>query len=179
VPRRIAIELDDVLVLADSRPWASLDEKEPRAVARLAETAAARRWEIIFLTTHSRESHATEQVDAQRWLESKGFTLPCVYVAPGPRGPIASSLHLDLVIDARPKNCVEVVTESDARALLVWTRDSGALPADARRPEITIAKSFGECLDMLTAVEDPKPQGDGLLAWVRRLFGGKAASSRA
>ena len=177
MPRRIAIELDDVLVIADSSPWESLDEKEPRTVARLSETAAARRWEIIFLTTHSRKTHATEQVDAQRWLESKGFALPCVYVAPGWRGPIASSLHLDLVIAARPEHCVNVVTESDARAILVWPGDRSALPADARRPEINVVKSFAECLDMLTAVQDPGPKHDGMFAWLRRLLGLKTANA--
>ena len=92
-------------------------------------------------------------------------------MTPGSRGRIASALHLDLVIDASPDNCVNVVTESDARAILVWPGDRGSLSPDARRPEISIAKSFGECLDTLAVVDDPSPQNAGVFAWLRRLFG--------
>ena len=162
MPRRIAIELDTLLAGVPADPteasWESADELEPRTIARLASIASARRWEIIFLTQRSQSSRGTSQIEAQRWLESKGFALPCVYVTPGSRGRIASALHLDLVIDARPENCVDVVTESDARTILVWPTERSSLPPDARRPEINLAKSFGECLDMLTAVDDPNPR---------------------
>ncbi len=186
MPRRISIEIDNVLARTDADPavesrgsefWDTLKEIEPRVVARLAQVAAERRWEIIFLTEHSRSSRTTEQADAQRWLESKGFPLPCVYVTPGARGPIAAALHLDLVIDSRAESCLSVVTESDARTILVWPGERGALPADARRPEINIAKSFADCLDMLTAVQDPRPKTDGLFAWLRRVFGRKTANA--
>jgi hypothetical protein len=186
VPRRVSIEIDNVLARTEADPavdsrrtefWESLKELEPRVVSRLARLAAERRWEIIFLTQHARSSRSTEQADAQRWLESKGFPLPCVYVTPGARGPIAAALHLDLVIDSRPESCLSVVTESDARTVLVWPGERGAIPADARRPEINVAKSFGECLDMLTAVQDPGPKTDGLFAWLKRAFGRKTANA--
>jgi hypothetical protein len=178
--RRIAIELDDVLAQAVSETdqaggtenfWETLSETEPNAVSRLAGIAADRRWEVIFLTRRPPSPGDIVQVQSQRWLEAKGFALPCVYVTPGSRGRIAAALHLDLVIDASPDNCVDVVTESDARAILVWPGDRSGLPADARRPEINIAKSFGECLDALSVVDDPSPRNGGVFAWVRRLFG--------
>ncbi len=180
LPRRIAIELDGVLAPAVSEAdhsgrtenfWETLSETEPNVVSRLAGIAAERRWEVIFLTKRSPSAGDTVQVQSQRWLEEKGFALPCVYVTPGSRGRIASALHLDLVIDASPDNCVNVITESDARAILVWPGDRAGLPADARRPEINIAKSFGECLDTLAVVDDPSPRNAGVFAWVRRLFG--------
>ena len=141
------------------------------AVSRLAGIAADRRWEVIFLTRRTPSAGDIVQVQSQRWLEAKGFTLPCVYVTPGSRGRIAAALHLDLVIDASPDNCVSVVTESDARAILVWPGDRSSLSPDARRPEISITKSFGECLDALSAVDEPSSQDAGVFAWVRRLFG--------
>jgi hypothetical protein len=157
--RRIAVELD-----------ALLNEVEQGVVSRLAGIAADRRWEVIFLTKNSTSNRTTTQLDAQLWLESKGFVLPSVFAAPGPRGPIASALGLDLVVDVEPENCVSVVSDSDARAILVSAHGRGSLPADARRPEITLVKSFGECLDMLTVQDAPTPQRAGLFAWIRRLF---------
>ena len=174
MPRRIAIELDGVLapdVGRDPRPWESLNENEPGVIGRLAETASSQHWEIIFLTQHQRETSATEQMDAQQWLESNGFALPCVYITSGLRGEIASALHLDLVIASRPESCENVVTESNAQTILIWSGERGGLPANARRPEISIARSFSECLDILNKVDDFGPKGVGLFAWVRRLFG--------
>lgn len=180
LPRRIAIELDGVLARAVSEAdqadrsenfWETLGETEPTAVSRLAGIATDRRWEVIFLTRRPPSAGDTVQMQSQRWLEEKGFALPSVYVTSGSRGRIASALHLDLVIDASPDSCVNVVTESDARAILVWPGDRSGLPADARRPEINIARSFGECLDTLSVVDDPSPRNAGVLAWLRRLFG--------
>lgn len=174
---RIAIELDRVLadVNADRENdkaavdfWAGQDEHEPRIVSRLAALAAARRWEILFLT-RVHPSQGTAQADAQRWLESKGFALPSVYVAPEPRGPIAAALNLDIVIDGSPENCEDVVQRSTARAILVWRSDQNVLPKNATR-RFDIVKSVGECLDKL-ALDERSPHETGWLAWARRLFG--------
>jgi hypothetical protein len=177
MPRRIAVELVGVIVNDDSQSWERLDEREPHGVARLAKVAADRRWEIIFLTESRRESRLGEQLGAQRWLESKGFTLPSVYVTSGSRGQIAAALNLDLVIDSRPEAAVDVVAESDARTILIWPAERGTLPPEARRPEINLARTFAECLDMLTAVDDPQPKRDGMFAWLRRILGMKTASA--
>lgn len=163
--RRIAVELK-----------ALPTETEPDVVSRLAGIATVRRWEVIFLTKDSTSNRATAQLDAQLWLESKGFALPSVFVAPGPRGPIAAALGLDLVIDISPENCVSVVSDSDARAILVSANSRSALPAEARRPEITLARSFSECLDLLTARDEPALHA-GRFAWIRRLFGRKEAKA--
>ena len=185
MPKRVAIELDGVLVHAPLAPvpldgrsenfWETLGETEPNVVARLAGMAAERRWEVIFLANRAPSGGATAQVQSQRWLEARGFALPCVFMAPGPRGRIASALHLDLVIDVTPRNCVNVVSESDARTILVWRGDRSTLPPDARRPEIDVARSFGECLDMLATVGDSSPRNAGVFSSLRRLFGWKEA----
>ncbi len=113
--------------------WETLEETEPGVIMRLAEIAAARRWEIIFLTKRPKTMGGTAQVQSQRWLASKGFPLPSVYVVQGSRGRIASALDLDVVVDDRPENCLDVVIDSKARAILVWREDEKALPTAARR----------------------------------------------
>jgi hypothetical protein len=181
LPHRIALALDHVLADIDSESarienfWESLDEIEPGVVARLAEMAAQRRWEIIFLVSRQSSVGGAMQVQLQRWLESKGFPLPSVYVAPGPRGPIAAALSLDVVIDGSPENCADVAGQSTARAILVWRPEQSVLPDDASR-RFDIATSVGECLDKL-AVDDRSPHETGWLAWARRLLGSKDASA--
>jgi len=155
--------------------WESLNEIEPGVISRLAGIAADRRWEIIFLTKRPQTAGATAQVQSQRWLESKGFMLPSVYVVQGSRGRIAAALGLDIVIDDRPENCLDVVVDSKARAILVWREDEKALPVAARRLGIGIVKSVGECLDILIAVDAPSPQDPGVLARVKRMLGLKEA----
>src|SRR5579871_2764010 len=99
--------------------WRALQEIEPGAVARLAQLASERRWELIFLTKRPATAGATAQMQSQRWLESKGFALPSVYVVQRSRGLIASALSLDVVVDDRPENCFDVITDSEAKAILV------------------------------------------------------------
>src|SRR5439155_12174524 len=84
--------------------WESLSEIEAGAVQRLAAIATDRRWEVIFLTKRPETVGATAQVQTQRWLESRGFTLPSVYVVRGSRGRIAAAFDLDIVVDDRPEN---------------------------------------------------------------------------
>ena len=109
--------------------WEGLAELEPGVIRRLAALAADRRWEIIFLTKRPETAGATAQVQSQRWLESKGFTLPSVFVVQRSRGRIAAALGLDFVVDDRPENCLDVVVDSKARAILVW-RDEARQPPD-------------------------------------------------
>ena len=150
--------------------WQSLTEIEPGIIARLSAAAAERRWEIIFLTKRPQTSGATAQLQSQRWLESKGFALASVYVVHGSRGKIADALGIDVVIDDRPENCLDVVADSKARAILVWRDREKTLPAAARRLGIGVVASMQECLDVLTRV-DADPSQPGVLNRLRRLLG--------
>jgi hypothetical protein len=151
--------------------WESLEEIEPGVIARLAAVAAERRWEIIFLTRRPESAGLTAQVQTQRWLESKGFALPSVYVVQGSRGRIAAALHLDFVVDDRPENCLDVVVDSKARAILVWREDEKQLPAGARRLGIGVVKTLDECLNILAQV-DAQPSGKArVMDRVMRLLG--------
>ncbi len=148
--------------------WETLEELEPGVIARLADE---RRWELIFLTRRPESAGATAQVQTQRWLQSKGFPLPSVYVVQGSRGRIAASLALDIVVDDRPENCLDVVVDSRARAILVWRDASRQLPAAAHRLGIGVVKSVGECLDILGRVDHAGRDHAGVITRVMRLLG--------
>ena len=159
--------------------WESLSEIEPGAVARLATLAADRRWEIIFLTKRPRSAGATSQVQTQRWLQANGFPLPSVFVVQGSRGRIADSLDLDFVIDDRPENCLDVVVDSKARVVLVWREDERLLPPAVRRLGIGVAKSVGECLDVLIQIDSPPQERPGVVDRLKRLLGLKTEPANA
>jgi hypothetical protein len=158
--------------------WQTLTELEPGVIPRLAALAAERRWEIIFLTKRPASAGATSQVQSQRWLVAHGFPLPSVYVVQGSRGRIAASLALDIVVDDRPENCLDVVVDSKARAILVWREDVNQLPAGAKRLGIGVVKTVSECLDILSEV-DPIATEDqpGVIDRVKRLLGLKESAS--
>jgi hypothetical protein len=157
--------------------WETLAELEPGVIQRLASIATERRWEVIFLTKRPETAGATSQVQTQRWLVSKGFALPSVYVVQGSRGRIAAALDVDIVVDDRPENCLDVVVDSKARAILVWREDEKQLPAAAKRLGIGVVKTVGECLDILTQVDSADARQPGVLDRVKRLLGLKEPAS--
>jgi hypothetical protein len=151
--------------------WETLAEIEPGAVARLAAVATERKWEVLFLTKRPASAGATAQVQTQRWLEAKGFALPSVYVVQGSRGRIAAALALDFVIDDRPENCLDIVVDSKARAVLVWRDGERPVPIAAPRLGIGVVKSVEECLDILTQVDAPASETAGVVDRVMQLLG--------
>ena len=157
--------------------WQTLEETEAGIVQRLATVAAECRWEVIFLTKRPQSAGATAQTQTQRWLQSKGFPIPSVYVVQGSRGRIAAALGLDIVVDDRPENCLDVVVDSKARAILVWRDDQKHLPAAAKRLGIGVVSSVAECLDILTQVDAESRQSTGVMDRVRRLLGLKEPAS--
>jgi hypothetical protein len=157
--------------------WEGLAEIEPGAVKRLAGLAFDRRWEIIFLTKRPETAGATAQMQTQRWLESRGFTLPSVFVVPGSRGRIAAALGLDIVVDDRPENCLDVVVDSQARAILVWRNVESQPAAAVQRLGIGVVKSVADCLDVLAQVESTAGDEPGMVGRLMRLLGLKESTS--
>ena len=153
--------------------WEQLEEVEPGALARLAAVARAQRWEIIFLTSRPDSAGATVQTQTQRWLQSRGFPLPSVYVVQGSRGRIAAALDLDVVVDDNPANCIDVVADSRASAVLVW-RHKTRPPAATERYRIDVVESVAQCLDILTDFDSRVPKA-GMIDRVRRFLTPKTA----
>jgi len=156
--------------------WQTLQETEPGVVARLHKLATERRWEIIFLTKRPESEGATSQVQSQRWLESKGFALPSVFVVQKSRGRIAESLGLDIVIDDRPENCLDVVTDSKARSILIWRDADKQVPGAARRLGIGAVPSVNKCLDVLVEIDSDHDAEPSVMDRVRRMLGLKPQS---
>ncbi len=103
--------------------WETLDEIEPGALSRLYRLVCDRRWELIFLTSRPETAGDTAQAQSHRWLAAHGFPAPSVFVVHGSRGRIAAALNLDVLVDDRPENCLDVAIDSSARAILVWRGD--------------------------------------------------------
>lgn len=158
--------------------WESLTPLEPGVIERLARLTIERRWEIIFLTKRPKTVGVTAQLQTQRWLESHGFKLPSVYVVQGSRGRIAAALALDIVIDDRPENCLDVAVDSKARAILIWREGQNQLPAATQRLGIGVVKTVAECLDILTQIDsDAAREEPGVLNRVMRMLGLKEPAS--
>ncbi len=155
-------------VLSAENFWETLPELEPGTIKRIAAMATERRWEVIFLTKRPGSAGAPAQVQTQRWLARHGFALPSVFVVSGSRGRIAAALSLDIVVDDRPENCLDVAAESDARAILVWRHGQKPLPAAAQRLGIGVVASTLECLDILAGIEEPAAERAGVVERLMR-----------
>ena len=151
--------------------WETLDEIEPGSVAKLAAIADANRWEVIFLTSRPYAQGRTLQRQSQRWLDRLGFTMPSVYVVQGSRGRIADALDLDVVIDDRPENCLNVVLESKARAILVWRGAAASIPGSAKRLGIGVVPTVNACFDLIVEAQRTADTPLDFTQRLRRLLG--------
>lgn len=156
-------------VLRQRNFWTTLDEMTDGIVARIQQLADERRWEVLFITTRPLAAGATTQVQSQEWLASKGFRHPSVYVVKGSRGKVATALDLDAVVDDRPENCLDVATESAAKAILVWPGSTDALGPGVARHGVVVTASIGEALDELVQMDRVKR--GGVVRSIKRLFG--------
>ena len=156
--------------------WEGISEIESGAIRRLAQLADDRRWDVLFITSRPSSQGKTVQRQSQRWLERMGFPLPSVYVVHGSRGRVASALKLDVVIDDRPDNCLDVVLESSAGAVLIWRGPQAKVPASAKRLGIAVSPTVAACVDLVVQAEDEQTEGS-LLDRMRRVFGLKTRSS--
>lgn len=148
--------------------WETLTEIEPGAVARLSALAVAHRWNVIFLTQRPETAGYTAQRQTQHWLERHGFAFPSVFIVRGSaRGRVADALSLDMFIDDRPQNCLEIAIDSKARPLLVWRDRTGPVPPNVTQLGIVAVDSVMEALDALSS-----PRGmDDRKGIVKRLRG--------
>jgi len=149
--------------------WSGLPEMEPGIVARIAQAATSRRWEILFLTTRPLVAGDTTQIQSQRWLEAHGFPLPSVFVVHRSRGKIAEALELDAVVDDRPENCLDVAVDSKAKPILIWPGDRKAVPPGAKRLGVRTVTSISEALALLIQLDDVKSE-TGVVRSIKKFF---------
>jgi hypothetical protein len=158
--------------------WETLDEIEPGSLARLYRLVKDRRWELMFVTSRPETRGDTAQLQSYRWLAARGYETPSIFVVHGSRGKIASALALDVLVDDRPENCLDVAIDSTARAILVWRGEESKVPASARQLGIGSVSSVRECLDILETLDRETDEGAGMLDRLKRLLGLKPAAAR-
>jgi hypothetical protein len=86
------------------------------------------------------------------------------------RGKIATALSLDVVIDDRPDNCVDVTAESRAMSVLVWREGAAGPPPGVRRLPIHVVSSMAEALEYITSRHASSIPPGGLLGRLRQVF---------
>ena len=143
-------------VAATPNWWLELPAYEPDQIARLYARARQSRWEVFFMTSRPVSDGDSVQLQTQVWLERQGFFLPSVLTTPaGARGELARSLRLDIALDDRLVNCLEVISASNSKAMMLL-RD----PADPNAREAAEARGVGvvstlaEALDAIERLED-------------------------
>lgn len=149
--------------------WTTLPELEPGIIARIADTARRRRWDVLFITTRPPSAGDTTQVQTQRWLDAHGFHLPSVFVVPRSRGKLADALQLDAVVDDRPENCLDVAMDSKATPVLIWPSTSVAAPSAARHLGVRTVGSITEALALLERLDDERRQ-PAVVRRIRRML---------
>jgi len=149
--------------------WTTLTEMEPGIIARIAATAQARRWDVLFITTRPPTAGETTQLQTQRWLRDHGFEYPSVCVLERSRGKLASVLQLDAVVDDRPENCLAVAMDSKAKPLLIWPGGRETVPAGLDRMGVRPFLTIGDAVTWLEKLDDRRRQS-GVMRTVRRFL---------
>jgi hypothetical protein len=159
-------------ILSTPNFWSTLKPIDEGAVRRIHEMMLRHHWEVFFITHRPRTAGDTVQRQTQRWLVEQGFDLPSVLVLSGGRGAAAGALRLDYHVDDSAQNCLDVISDSRARPMLVVPDNDAPTVASARKLGIATVQSIAECLDVLeqamTAREQP-----GLLARLATKVGWK------
>jgi hypothetical protein len=150
--------------------WTVLTETEPGIVTRLAETSRQRRWEVIFLTTLPAAAGDTVQIRGQRWLKARGFEWPAVFAAQGSRGRIASSLHIDAIVDGSVENCLDAASESKATPILIWRADLSVVPESVKRTSIRVTSSAADALYILQHLDSVQSRPAGVLQTIKKFL---------
>lgn len=143
--------------------WMDLEAYEPDQIARLYSVTRAAGWEVFFMTNRPPSAGDSVQFQTQWWIERQGFYLPTVLTIPGSRGEIANGLRLDIVIDDLSMNCVDIVSASPAKALLML-RDGNRVAEDhATSRGIGVVHTLADAIGVLERLHDILPSRRGRL----------------
>ena len=136
--------------------WVDIPAYEPDQIERLYKQARRGRWEVFFMTSRPASGGDTVQLQTQVWLERFGYYLPAVLTAPGgARGELARSLRLDIALDDRVVNCMEIISASNSKALLVARGESELkVRESAEARGIGVVTTLSQALDAIERLED-------------------------
>jgi hypothetical protein len=143
-------------VAATPNWWLELPAYEPDQIARLYARARQSRWEVFFMTSRPPSDGDSVQLQTQVWLERHGFFLPSVMTLPaGARGELARSLRLDLALDDRLVNCIEVISASNSKAVMMLREPADPNAREAAEARgVGVVSSLAEALDAIERLEE-------------------------
>jgi hypothetical protein len=143
--------------------WMTLKPYEPDQIARLYSLTRAAGWEVFFLTNRPASAGDSVQFQTQWWIERHGFYMPAVLTIPGSRGEVANALRLHLVIDDLLLNCIEVVSASAAKALLLLRSGDTAVEQHALSRGIGVVPALAEAIEVTGRLHTLLPGRSGRL----------------
>jgi hypothetical protein len=152
--------------------WTTLKPLEDGAVKRLYQLTGEYNWELFFVTQRPATAGGTVQWQTHKWLVDQGFHTPSVIPLSGGRGRAASALRLDYLVDDTPQNCVDVLSDSSTRAILLVDADDPLAESSARRLGIGVAHSVHEVLDLLVQATAAR-ENPTLFEKLRKMVGWK------
>ena len=142
-------------VAAESNWWLGVSAYEPEQIERLYQETRLRRWEVFFLTSRPASAGDTVQLQTQVWLERLGFLLPSVLTTPaGARGEIARALRLDLALDDRLVNCMEIISASNSKALMVARGEADGVRDEIEARGVGVVTSLAQALDAIERLDE-------------------------
>lgn len=144
--------------------WLQLDAYEPQQIVRLYRVSRERRWEVYFMTTRPSSAGETTQFQTQWWLESHGFALPAVLTVPGSRGDAANALKLDIAVDDRLTNCVDIIAASRSKAVLLQRNEDQTPREQALARGIAVVSTLEAAIDAVEEFEAAKRTSSGRLS---------------
>lgn len=150
--------------------WMEIDAYEPEQIARLYSLTRAAGWEVFFMTKRPPSAGDSVQFQTQWWIERFGFYLPSVLTVPGSRGDVANALRLDLLVDDQLINCVEVVSASPTKAILMQRTHDSAARERATSRGIGVVSTLAEALGAVERLQDLVPQKRGRLLRLTEWF---------
>lgn len=153
--------------------WTTLKPHDPRAVRRIHDLMIRHGLEVVFITQRPSTVGQTVQRQTQFWLRQQGFDLPSVLVIGGSRGAAAAAVRLDYHVDDSPQNCLDIVSDSRARPILIVPEADPVTEATAKHLQIGMARSIAEALDILEHTVNGHGPRAGLLDKLSRIVGRK------
>jgi hypothetical protein len=150
--------------------WMEIDAYEPEQIARLYSLTRAAGWEVFFMTKRPPSAGDSVQFQTQWWIERFGFYLPAVLTVPGSRGDVANALRLDLLVDDQLINCVEVVSASPTKAILMQRSHDSAARDHATSRGIGVVSTLADALGVIERLQDLLPQKRGRLLRLSEWF---------
>jgi hypothetical protein len=141
-------------------------------VKRLYQLTGEHNWEVFFITQRPATAGATVQWQTQRWLIQQGFSMPSVIPLSGARGRCAAALQLDYIVDDTPQNCLDVLSDSSTRAILIVDPHDQVAESSARRLGVGTAQSVNDVLDLLVQATEARAN-PSLFEKLRKLAGWK------